>query len=278
MFEKLKYKILSKRGKPLVIVKLGGSAITDKNRYMTADKRNISRLAKEIAEARKRGYFDLIIVHGAGSFGHMPVKKHGIKEGIFEEKHRLGFADTNLSCSILSQHVVSALIKEGIPAIVVTPLTVLNHSNKKIKNFDTKIISELLRAGYVPVMRGDMVLDDAIGGSISSGDEQVPYLARALKAKKVVYGADVDGIFTSDPKTNKNAKLIPLITKQNINRVLSSLEEAKTHDVTGGMKGKINELLHNASVPIYIVNARKPNTLKKTLIGEETTHTKISLN
>jgi len=262
----------------LMIIKLGGSVITDKNKYMTADKKNIARLAKEIAEARKKGKFDLIIVHGAGSFGHMPVKKHGIKEGVYNEKQRIGFADTNYSCSILSQHVVSALLKEEIPAIVVTPLTVLDHSDKKLKKFDTDVISALLKAGYVPVMRGDVVLDDVRGGSISSGDEQVPYLAKELHAQRVVYGVDVDGVFTADPKTNKKAKLIPLITKGNIGKVLHSLEEAKTHDVTGGMKGKINELLHNAVVPIHIVNARKPNYLKKMLMGDEVTHTKISLN
>jgi len=261
----------------LVIIKLGGSVITDKNKYMTADKKNIARLAKEIADTRKKMKFDLIIVHGAGSFGHMPVKKHGIKEGVYNEKQRIGFADTNYSCSILSQHVVSALLEEKIPAIVVTPLTVLNHSDRKMKKFNTEIISTLIKAGYVPVMRGDVVLDDVRGGSISSGDEQVPYLANALHANKMIYGVDVDGIFTADPKTNKNAKLIPLITKSNITRVLSSLEEAKTHDVTGGMKGKIMELLNNTSVPIYIVNARKPGCMKKILLNEKIESTEIRL-
>jgi isopentenyl phosphate kinase len=144
-----------------------------------------------------------------------------------------------------------------------------------MKEFDTKVVSILLKSRYVPVMRGDVVLDDIIGGSISSGDEQVPYLANALHANKMIYGVDVDGIFTSDPKTNKNAKLIPLITKSNFTRVLSSLEEAKTHDVTGGMKGKITELLNNASIPIYIVNAGKHGTLKKILLNEKIESTEI---
>ncbi|MEM2974384.1 MAG: isopentenyl phosphate kinase [Candidatus Micrarchaeia archaeon] len=262
----------------LLIIKLGGSVITDKKKYMTADKRNIARLAKEIAEARKKSRFDLVIVHGAGSFGHMPAKRHGIHKGVYSEKQRLGFADTNYSCSVLSQHVVSALLKEKIPAIVVSPLTVLDHSDKRMKKFNTEIISTLLKAGYVPVMRGDVVLDDVIGGSISSGDEQVPYLARALHANKIIYGVDVDGIFTADPKTNKKAKLIPLITSENISNVLSSLEEAKTCDVTGGMRGKIKELLQNAFVPTYIVNARKPGYFREMILGENVTHTKIILN
>jgi len=261
----------------LIIIKLGGSVITDKNKYMVPDKKNISRLAKEIAEARRERKIDLVLVHGAGSFGHMPAKKYGIKEGIFNERQRFGFAYTNYSCSMLSQRIVSALLKEGIPAIVVTPLTVISHTGKKLKKFDTTVVSALLKYGYVPVMRGDVVLDDKICGSISSGDEQVPYLARDLNADNIIYGVDVDGIFTADPKTNKNAKLIPLITKKNINKALSYLEEAKTNDVTGGMKSKITELLQSASVPIYIVNARKPTNMKKMLLNQKVINTKISL-
>lgn len=263
--------------KELVIIKLGGSVITDKNRYMTADKRNIARLAKEIAAARRTKKFALVIVHGAGSFGHMPAKKYRIKDGIFSEMQRFGFAYTNYSCNVLSQHVISALLAEKIPVVVVPPMTILDHSNKKLKSFDTKTISGLLKEGYVPVMRGDMVLDDVIGGSISSGDEQVPYLAKVLRAKRMVYGVDVDGIFTADPKTNPKAKLIPRISKKNLRQVLASLEEAKTHDVTGGMKGKIKELLDHASVPIYIVNARKQGSMRKMLLGQKVRNTEIRL-
>jgi isopentenyl phosphate kinase len=263
--------------KDLVIIKLGGSAITDKNKYMTADRKNIARLAKEIAAARRAKKFDLVIVHGAGSFGHMPVKKYKITQGIFSEMQKFGFAYTNNSCAILSQHVVSALLAEKIPVVVIPPMTVLDHSNKKLKKFDTELIASLIKEGYVPVMRGDMVLDDVIGGSISSGDEQVPYLANALGAKRMVYGVDVDGIFTADPKTNPKAKLIPYISKKNLKQVFSALEEAKTHDVTGGMKGKIMELLHKASVPIYIVNARKRGSMKKILLGQKVRNTEIRL-
>lgn len=261
----------------LIIVKLGGSVITDKSRYMTPDKRNIARLAKEIAQARKRKAFKLVIVHGAGSFGHMPAKKYKIKDGIFTERQKYGFAYTNYSCAVLSQHVVSALLKEGIPAVVVPPMTVLDHSNKKLRKFDTRIIASLIDEGYVPVMRGDVVLDTVIGGSISSGDEQVPHLAKMLRARRIVYGVDVDGIFTADPKTNPKAKFIPYIGKDNLQQVLSSLEEAKTHDVTGGMKGKITELLDRASVPINIVNARKPGCMKRMLLGKKVKNTEIRL-
>jgi len=263
--------------KELIIMKIGGSVITDKNKYMSADKESILRVAKEIANARKKKKFDLVIVHGAGSFGHMPVKKYNITNGIFSEMQKLGFAHTYHSCATLSHHLISVLLAEGVPAIVVPPLTILSHHNKKIKKFDTTVLSMLLKEGYVPILRGDVVLDDVIGGSISSGDEQVPYLAKKLNAKRVIYGVDVDGIFTADPKTKKDAKLIPFISNKNINSILSCLEEAKTQDVTGGMRGKITELLHYATIPIYIVNAKKRGNIQNILLGKKVKCTEIRL-
>jgi isopentenyl phosphate kinase len=41
------------------------------------------------------------------------------------------------------------------------------------------------------------------------------------------------------------------------------------------MKGKITELLNNASIPIYIVNAGKHGTLKKILLNEKIESTEI---
>ena len=55
----------------LMILKLGGSVITDKSTsYATADEKNIELIANEILKCKKDFNFKLIIVHGAGSFGH----------------------------------------------------------------------------------------------------------------------------------------------------------------------------------------------------------------
>jgi isopentenyl phosphate kinase len=53
--------------KKIIIVKLGGSAITAKDDGKPeVNAANLSRLAQEIAEARKEDEFSLFIVHGAG--------------------------------------------------------------------------------------------------------------------------------------------------------------------------------------------------------------------
>lgn len=60
----------------MIIIKIGGSVITDKNsKYPKLNKKNLKRVCKEICEVMP---FPLILVHGAGSFGHPIVKKYDI--------------------------------------------------------------------------------------------------------------------------------------------------------------------------------------------------------
>ncbi|MGA3021078.1 MAG: hypothetical protein ABSD68_03970, partial [Candidatus Micrarchaeales archaeon] len=62
--------------KNLVLVKLGGSLITDKTSPFTPNLDVIKRLAKEIHEAREEKGMSLIIGHGGGSFPHKPAKDY----------------------------------------------------------------------------------------------------------------------------------------------------------------------------------------------------------
>ena len=253
----------------LFIIKLGGSVITHKNRYMKANEGNIKRLAVAIAKARKLKKFDLIIVHGAGSFGHMPAKKYGIKDGIKTLAHHFGFAFTHHSCDTLSTIVSKHLLAADLPIITIKPISVILHNNKKIKKFNLGPIKTALSKGFIPMLRGDVVFDEILGGSISSGDEQVPYLAKLLKADAIIYCTDVDGIYDSDPKTNKHAKLIKNLNKQTMKQL--ELEHAKTHDVTGGMKGKMEELINlgKTADKVFVINGSKPERLTRILTDQK---------
>ena len=63
-----------------ILLKLGGSVLTDKSTPYSARKWEIERLAKEIKSAL--GDNKLIIGNGGGSFPHQPAKKGKLKDGI----------------------------------------------------------------------------------------------------------------------------------------------------------------------------------------------------
>jgi isopentenyl phosphate kinase len=251
----------------LTILKIGGSVITDKNGELAARTEAINRLAEEIQKANLE---NLVIVHGGGSFGHPAAQKYGIKEGLKEDAQKVGFAETHHVMTVLNGLVMDALVWHNVPALSVTPSSCVITENGRIKFFELTILETLLKMGFAPVLYGDAVLDEKLGFTVLSGDQIVAYLARKFDADKIVIGVDADGLYDADPKEAKNAKLYPHLTLSELKKIKEKLRGSTAADVTGGMLGKITELVPalEQGIPVTIVNAAKPNRIYKALIGE----------
>ena len=251
----------------MIVLKLGGSAITKKHGYMRPDAAGIARLASAVARAWRAGVRNVVLVHGAGSFGHAPVLRYGINNGVRSGKQRLGYAITHSSVSRLSSLVADALLKKGVPAVSIPPAAIVRQENRRIASFDSKIVLGYIKAGYLPVLYGDMVLDSRLGGSVCSGDQIAAHLGR--KASRMIFATNVDGVLAC-------GKTVPEITKENFAEVKRHLLSSGAPDVTGGMAGKIAEIL-SVKTPAYVVNAKKPERVVALLLGKKAICTKIKL-
>ncbi|MBN1169389.1 isopentenyl phosphate kinase family protein [Candidatus Micrarchaeota archaeon] len=241
------------------ILKIGGSILTDKSGYKVARPENIKKMAKVISEIWTRGERDLVVVHGAGSFGHPLVVKYKIDNGVSTDEQRYGCAATHSSCNELSGMFVSALVSEGVPAISIVPNLVIQQKNKRIEKLDMEAIRNYVSSGYLPVLYGDMVPDSELGSSVCSGDQIVSYMGK--NAELIVLATDVDGVLDSD------GNLIPKVTRDNFEQISSHLKE-RQNDVTGSMKGKLEEIFHMGT-KAYIVNAHHPERIIALMKGEE---------
>jgi isopentenyl phosphate kinase len=258
-----------------VILKLGGSAITDKTAEATPKTEVINRLAEEI----KRADLDnLIVVHGGGSFGHPAAAKYALKEGYKEDRsQKFGYAETHHMMTVLNGLVMDALIWHEIPAISIAPSSCFVTENGKIKYFDETILKSYAKMAFTPVLYGDPVMDEKMGFTILSGDQLVAYLAIKYKAEKIVIGADTDGIFDSDPKTNPAAKPYKHLTLAELKQIQPKLGKAAGKDVTGGMAGKIAELIPavEAGIHITITGATKGLSIFRALTDQSILGTEI---
>jgi isopentenyl phosphate kinase len=253
--------------KPTVL-KIGGSVITDKNGELAARTQVINRLAEEIAKANVK---NLIIVHGGGSFGHPTAQKYGIKDGVKDDAQKAGFAETHHVMTVLNGLVMDALVWHNVPAVSLAPSCCVITENGRIKNFEDTILKTLLKMGFTPVLYGDATLDDKLGFTVLSGDQIVSYLARKFGSCKIVIGVDVDGLCDADPKATKNAKLYAHLTLRELEEMQGKLGRSMAADVTGGMLGKVTELIPaiEQGIPVTIVNATKSNSVYRALVGEK---------
>ncbi len=220
-----------------VMLKLGGSVITDKAGDCLIDRDRLSAIAAAVAGAQP---VELIIVHGAGSCGHPEAKRYRLDAGA-KAGHAEGIAVTHHAVSALNAEVVAALRKRGIEAVGIHPLHAGYADDGRIVSFESRHLDRMLALGMVPVIHGDVVMDHTRGACIVSGDQLVSYLAGRLAMRRVGLATDVPGVLDG-------RNVVPVITPAtaSILRIGSS-----THtDVTGGMRGKINELLGLASAGI----------------------------
>jgi len=249
--------------------------ITRKERPLTANLRAIRRLASEISSAEAA---PLVLVHGGGSFGHPLAKRYAIKEGYKgEASQALGFAETHQAMITLNKLVVDALVQRKLPAVAVSPSSCIVTKSGRIQTMMEEPLKKLLQTGFVPVLYGDAVLDSDLGFTILSGDQLMAYLALRLNAKRIIVGIDVNGLYTADPKTNLSARLISHATLKELKSMQQQIEEAKVTDVTGGMLGKIAELMPplEKGIPVLVVNAAKSKNVYMALKGEKVTGTLI---
>jgi isopentenyl phosphate kinase len=246
-----------------VLLKIGGSVITEKDSDIPerAKAGEIDRLSHEIAEFKSESGSNLILVHGAGSFGHPQAKKYKLNE----EFNAHGAYLTHASVKKLNSIVLESLNRAGVPSLSVHPLNSCLSENGNLVYFQLEQIKIMLERGIVPVLHGDVVMDRIKGIAVLSGDRIIQHLALELKASKIGAGSNVDGVL--DDRGDVIKKITPL-----------SFMELKTHikgststDVTGGMLGKVSELLElaNAGISSRIFNASKKGIVSRFLYGED---------
>ena len=207
-----------------VIVKLGGAAITVKDGDPdTLNDEALGTCCYAIAEVVQTEISDLatfpkessplrvIVVHGAGSFGHPQAKQYGVADGGDMDGDpvlREGVDKTKASVRKLCRLVCDELISEGgAPALVkpapISPygkfFTVGKKLNRNLSRGGFDEVRAALMEGKIPVLHGDVVDDAEQGCAILSGDTLVECLTEEFKPKRVVFVSDVEGIFTAKP-------------------------------------------------------------------------------
>lgn len=253
--------------KPLYVLKIGGCVITEKDAYAVARKDVIERIVGEVVSAKSKHGFDLVFINGAGSFGHAPVKKYGIKDGVKNQEHVLGVAAVHKHVEDLNRMVWDAFDARNVAAVPVHPMSFVIANNGKF-SLDTKIIREMLKRGIIPMLYGDIVMDAVRGSSIISGDDIAPMLGTELKADRVLMGTNTNGIFDKDPKKFKDARQIPEVNNSNWKDVLETTGESSETDVTGGMRGKLGKLVEYANgVECIIYDAQVSGSTERVLSG-----------
>jgi len=253
----------------MILIKLGGSVITDKSRYRAFNRRRVSRLCEEIKGSGK----DAIIVHGAGSFGHVIAKQFRLQDGYVSDDQIPALVRVSHDMRDLNNMIVDELIDAGLNVISVPTGSTFELDNGEMIG-SAEVLKGYVDLGIMPVMFGDVVLDRKRRFGICSGDKIMEFLASVFSPDLIVFVSDVDGLYDLDPKTNKNAILIDTVSDDSLKAAATDMAVA---DVTGGVRAKMESMLRISSPErdCVLVNGAVKGRLRALLSGEDVICTRV---
>jgi isopentenyl phosphate kinase len=258
-----------------LLIKLGGSLLTDKESPETAHPERIERLAQEIAAARETAESKgerIVLGHGSGSFGHVAAAAAGLGKGPLDPKALAGASRTQERAAALHIQVLEALRAAGLAPFSLAPSSFLVAESGVAVDRFLPPLAHALRLGLLPVIYGDVVLDRTWGASIASTEAVLSEIASGLpglgiETSRALWLGETDGVYDAAGTTIRHLAKIED----------AAIGAARGTDVTGGMRLRIETCLALAcrGIPSTILDGRAPGRLAAAIRGEDVPGTRI---
>ena len=258
-----------------IVIKLGGGLITDKTQMKKVRMESIQTVCKILAEVIESGN-SVILVHGAGSFGHLEAKKWRLAEGLEEEiidEQRLAVKKVRRDMLELNKYVLDCLGNYGVKSISHPPSEWANglgfNFNGDIRRFEEN------RGDAVHVTFGDVVnVRDKREFGILSGDDLMVRICNEVEGVThcIFLLGDTEGLMTKPPSQD-GSELIPVWSEEQEIRGLHK----KTQDVTGGifLKAESASIICKKIENVWMIDGRKPERIQELIKTGNTIGTKV---
>jgi isopentenyl phosphate kinase len=249
----------------ITVVKLGGSILTRKKEAERLRPKLLTRLSKEIAG----GPGPIVLLHGAGSFGHPGALRFGLARAPPDPAPRVhrarGAAIVSAEVRRLHLAVLRALVAAGARPWSVPTATVASNRSGHIADLTVKPFTAAMDRGLVPVAFGDVVPDEDWQFSILSADAIAVELARRLPVLRVLFVSDVPGIY--EPKALPEHQVVPEVDAALVDRLTP---RGAGPDVTGGIRGKAMAMRAIAALgaDAGLISGLQDGLLSRALRGE----------
>jgi isopentenyl phosphate kinase len=250
------------------MLKIGGSILTDRSQFCVPRTRMVQAYAELILQHWGELAHHLILILGGGAFGHKVVERFALHHGSSQSP----IADwTMLTLRIFEWKAlfIETLRELGVPAYPFHMPSLICLDRAEIVSVHLEPIRDALRAGLLPVLTGDLILDRTLGYTLFSSD-RVPeaLVAGGLVAQRVAFFANCPGLLRARdaPET-----LVEEVTAENYQELRPQAGASEFFDVTGGMGAKFDVLVRLARQGIegLLTDGRDPPRAFRSLLTRE---------
>ena len=243
-----------------VVIKIGSGVITSRSRGLLPDR--FAQIVTQVCTAIDSGWQVILVSSGAVATGAAVLELtqlHGIPE-------RQAAAAAGQSRLVWQYE---KLFQETGHKVAQVLLTQDDVANRKRYLNARNTFAALLRLGVIPIVNEN---DSVVVEEIQFGDNDTlsGKVAQVVDADLLIMLTDVDGLYTTDPRKDNTATLLPqvaAITEQ----ICSMAGSAGSREGTGGMVTKLTTATHLADIgiPTLLINGTRDGMLTRALSGDE---------
>ena len=243
-----------------IVVKVGTSTLAYSTGHLNI--RHMETLCKVLSDIKNAGFEVIVVSSGAVGMG-MGKLSLGSRPKELSLKQAAAAVG---QCELM--YTYDKLFSEYNHTVAQLLLTADDINDKDRKNNFVNTILKLLELGVIPIINeNDTVAVNEL--VIGDNDTLGAIVAQNIDADLLVILSDIDGLFTSDPRKDSSAKLIPVI--ESITPEIEALAGGSGSTVgTGGMVTKLSaaKIATNSGCDMIIANGQDPHILYDIVEGK----------
>ena len=246
-----------------IVIKIGSSILIDEKG--TAKKKWLQEFCKDIKDLIGKKRQIVIVSSGAIAMGceYLKIKKNGLK------------VDKSQAVASIGQIELMNFYKKNFDEYKIKIsqiLLTLDDTEQRRRSINAKrTIDNLLTMGIVPIVNEN---DTTATTEIKYGDNDrlAARVSQIIGADCLILLSDVDGLYTDNPKKNKETKLIETVKKIDEN-IIKYATKAENLYGSGGMKTKIDaaKICQLSGCHMVIANGNHKNPIKKIIENKKCT-------
>ncbi|MBM7868811.1 glutamate 5-kinase [Clostridium pascui] len=243
-----------------IIVKVGSSTLTYNNGLLNLS--HIEHLVRQLADIHNQGYSVVLVSSGAIGAG---MGKLGLKERPKSIPEKQAAAAVGQG---LLMHMYEKIFSEYGKTVAQVLLTKEDMTNEVRRENAHNTFSALLNQNVIPIINeNDAVVVDEI--KVGDNDTLSALVSELIEGDLLILMSDIDGLYDSDPRKNKDAKLINTVEKIT-EEIEACAGGAGSNLGTGGMATKINaaKIATASGISMVIVNGDNAEVLSKVISGD----------
>ncbi len=255
------------KDKKRIVVKIGSSSLQHPETG-DLDYTKLDVLVRELCDMRNKGKDVVLVTSGAIAVGKKAVHmKDGGRHGEKTIAEKQACAAVGQARLMMIYQKIFAEYNQVAAQILMTKNTIVDNLNRYNAH---NTFSELFKLGVVPIVNeNDTVATYEI--EFGDNDSLSAIVAALVEADLLILLSDIDGLYTDDPRKNKDAEFIRVV--ENLSEELMEMGKPSTgSDVgTGGMNTKLvaAKIATSSNIDMVIANSRDIKVLHRILDGQE---------